>query len=208
MALFDDLIVAFDRGLKTLTQGGVAARPSPAGDVADEALTAEERRHAAGLMRVNHTGEVCAQALYEGQALTARDPSTRDSLKAAAQEEEDHLVWCEARLEELESRPSFLNPLFYAASYGLGAATGLLGDRISLGFVAATEDQVEAHLEHHLEALPEGDHRSRQVVAQMREDEARHGADALAAGGTAFPQPVKQAMTVLSKVMTETTYRF
>jgi ubiquinone biosynthesis monooxygenase Coq7 len=158
-------------------------------------------------MRVNHAGEVCAQALYEGQAAVARDVPTREALLAAAREETDHLVWCAERLSELDSGPSRLNPLFYAASYAMGAATGLMGDRVSLGFVEATEDQVCKHLEAHLEALPEEDQRSRRIVEQMHQDEARHGAEAMAAGGVEFPAPVKNLMTLISRVMTETTYR-
>ena len=211
MALIDDLIIAFDHGLKTLTHGAVAERQSPASAADDSAddtsLNDSERRHAAGLMRVNHTGEICAQALYEGQAITARDPSTRESLKQAAREEQDHLAWCEERLDELDGQTSRLNPLFYLASYGIGAAAGLLGDRVSLGFVAATEDQVGAHLDRHLDSLPAADSRSRRVVRQMREDEARHGTNALSAGGVTFPEPVKNLMTLASKVMTEATYR-
>ena len=207
MALVDDLIVAFDRGLKTLTRGAVAERASPAQGVEDASLSEADRKHAGGLMRVNHTGEICAQALYEGQSITARDPLTRESLQRAAREEQDHLAWCEARLEELDARTSRLNPLFYAASYGLGAAAGLLGDRLSLGFVAATEDQVGAHLDRHLDALPSEDQRSRRVVEQMRADESKHGTNAIAAGGVAFPEPVKNLMSLASRVMTETTYR-
>src|SRR5690606_10057919 len=146
-------------------------------------------RHAAGLMRVNHTGEICAQALYQGQALTARDPAVRGALLEAAAEEADHLAWCEERLAELRSGPSLLNPAFYALSYAMGAVTGLLGDKVSLGFVEATEDQVCRHLEGHLQTLPAEDARSREIVTRMREDEARHGSEALARGGVEFPRP-------------------
>ena len=158
-------------------------------------------------MRVNHTGEICAQALYQGQAITATDPDTHVALKSAAAEESDHLAWCEQRLAELESGPSVLNPAFYAIAYAMGAVTGLLGDKVSLGFVEATEDRVCKHLEGHLQSLPEGDARSREIVKAMHEDEARHGAHALAAGGVEFSEVAKQAMMLLSKVMTETTYR-
>ena len=158
-------------------------------------------------MRVNHTGEVCAQALYEGQALTARRTEVRDALKQAAEEEVDHLAWCRQRLEELEARPSVLDPVFYAASFVVGAAAGALGDRVSLGFIEATEDQVVQHLDRHLDDLPPGDARSRAIVTEMRADEARHGVNALKAGGAAFPEGVKQAMTVVSRFMTETAYR-
>lgn len=207
MALIDDLVIGLDRALRTLAAKPHAERVNPAQAVADAPLTDEERTHAAGLMRVNHTGEICAQGLYEGQALTARDAATRSSLLAAAQEETDHLAWCEDRLGELDARPSVLNPLFYAASYAMGAVTGLLGDKVSLGFVEATEDQVCRHLESHLDALPERDERSRAIVGQMHADEARHGAEALAKGGAEFPRPVKEVMSLVSKVMTETTYR-
>jgi len=207
VALIDDLISQVDGALRTLAGVHHADRPNPASGAGEAALDEGERSHAAGLMRVNHAGEVCAQALYEGQALVARDERTRQALLAAAREESDHLAWCGERLGELGSGPSLLNPIFYAASYAMGAATGLLGDKVSLGFVEATEDQVCRHLESHLEALPEEDARSRRIVEQMHSDEARHGADALAAGGVALPAPVKTLMTLISRVMTETTYR-
>ena len=207
MALIDDLVIGLDRALRTLAAAPVAERDNPGASVPDAGMDEPERGHAAGLMRVNHSGEICAQALYEGQALTAKDAQTRASLLAAAQEEADHLAWCQERLEELEARPSVLNPLFYAASYAMGAVTGLLGDKVSLGFVEATEDQVCRHLEAHMDSLPEQDQRSRAIIAQMHEDEARHGAAAMASGGEAFPQPVKRLMTAASKLMTETTYR-
>lgn len=201
----DDLIGVFDRGLRTLA--GVGGSNNAAPDAPEGALTDEERTHAAGLMRVNHTGEVCAQALYEGQALTARRTEVRDALKQAAEEEVDHLAWCRQRLEELEARPSVLDPVFYAASFAVGAAAGALGDRVSLGFIEATEDQVVQHLDRHLDDLPPGDARSRAIVTEMRADEARHGVNALKAGGAAFPEGVKQVMTVVSRLMTETAYR-
>jgi ubiquinone biosynthesis monooxygenase Coq7 len=207
VALLDDIVIALDRGLRTLAAPPVAERPNPAAELADNPLDDRERAHAAGLMRVNHTGEVCAQALYDGQALTARDDATREALRAAAQEETDHLAWCEERLSELGEKPSVLNPLFYAASYAMGAVTGLLGDRVSLGFVEATEDQVCRHLESHMKRLPEDDARSRAIIDQMHEDEARHGAEAMQKGGAEFPRPVKELMSAVSKVMTETTYR-
>jgi ubiquinone biosynthesis monooxygenase Coq7 len=207
MSLVDDLIGQVDRALRTLTGVHGQVRPNPAATIAEPELSPAEGSHAAGLMRVNHAGEICAQALYEGQALLARDPETRATLLAAAREEADHLAWCEARLEELGSRPSLLNPAFYAVSYALGAATALLGDRVSLGFVEATEDQVCRHIDEHLAALPPEDARSREILAQMRTDEARHGETALARGGVEFPAPVKQAMRLVSRVMTETTYR-
>ena len=201
----DDLIGVFDRGLRTLAGVGTPASPAP--DAPEGDLTEAERAHAAGLMRVNHTGEVCAQALYEGQALTARRDEVRDALEQAAAEEVDHLAWCRRRLDELDARPSVLDPLFYAASFLVGAAAGAMGDRVSLGFVEATEDQVVRHLDRHLADLPEGDARSRAIVEEMRADEARHGVNALRAGGRTFPDGVKQAMTVVSRIMTESTYR-
>ena len=206
--MIEDAIHRFDRALKTLTGLRAAERENPAAAVEDAPLDDAERSHAAGLMRVNHTGEVCAQALYEGQALTARDGAVRERLLDAAGEEADHLAWCAERIGELGSAPSVLNPLFYAASYAMGAVTGLIGDKVSLGFVEATEDQVCEHLERHLDALPEQDARSRAIVERMHEEEARHGSDALDMGGSEFPAPVKKAMTLLSRVMTETTYRF
>jgi ubiquinone biosynthesis monooxygenase Coq7 len=203
----DELVLGLDRALRTLAAPPHARRASPAVELPDAELDEGQRGHAAGLMRVNHTGEICAQALYEGQALVARDADTREALKRAAGEENDHLAWCEERLAELDARPSVLNPLFYGASYALGAATGLLGDRISLGFVEATEDQVCRHLESHLASLPEDDARSRSIVTQMHSDEARHGAEAIERGGAEFPRPVKQLMTLASRLMTRTTYR-
>jgi ubiquinone biosynthesis monooxygenase Coq7 len=207
MALLDDIVMGLDRGLRTLAAPPIAERPNPAEEMPEQPLDDQARTHAAGLMRVNHTGEICAQGLYEGQALTARDDETRDSLLNAAQEETDHLAWCEERLMELDARPSVLNPLFYVASYAMGAVTGLMGDKVSLGFVEATEDQVCKHLESHMEQLPDQDDRSRAIIDQMHADEARHGAAAIEKGGAEFPQPIKNLMTLVSKVMTETTYR-
>ncbi|MFK7915097.1 MAG: 2-polyprenyl-3-methyl-6-methoxy-1,4-benzoquinone monooxygenase [Pseudomonadales bacterium] len=204
--MLDNIINGFDRSLRTLTGQQQAQRPTPA-QAQEAPLSAVQREHAAGLMRVNHAGEVCAQALYEGQALVARSEAVRSQLQAAAAEEQDHLAWCEQRLVELDSRPSLLDPLFYGASFAMGAATALLGDRVSLGFVEATEDQVCQHLDEHLERLPSEDQRSREILQQMRADEARHGAEALAAGGQTFPTPVKAAMRLVSRVMTEATYR-
>ena len=203
----DRLIERFDRGLRVLAAKPRATRPNPAGDAADTDLDPAEQKHVAGLMRVNHTGEICAQALYEGQAVTANDEQTRQALLAAAAEETDHLAWCQERLAELDSQPSVLNPAFYAASFAIGALTGLLGDRVSLGFVEATEDQVCKHLEDHLEALPADDARSRAILERMHADEARHGAAALAKGGSEFPEAVKSGMRLVSKLMTESTYR-
>lgn len=158
-------------------------------------------------MRVNHAGEVCAQALYQGQALTAKLPEVGQQMAEAAAEEVDHLVWCEERIQQLDGRTSLLNPLWYAASFGIGAAAGLVSDKLSLGFVAATEDQVCNHLQQHLEELPTADHKSRAVIEQMLVDEKRHAETALDAGGYPFPTPVKKMMTLVSKAMTATSYR-
>ncbi|HEY9033919.1 MAG TPA: 2-polyprenyl-3-methyl-6-methoxy-1,4-benzoquinone monooxygenase [Pseudomonadales bacterium] len=204
--LVDRLISHLDEGLKTLTSGAHhAARELPASH--SSALEQQQQRHVAGLMRINHTGEVCAQALYQGQALTARNQATREAMQSAADEEIDHLVWCEQRLQELGSHTSVLNPLFYGMSFAIGAVTGAIGDRVSLGFVEATEDQVCKHLQDHLQQLPADDHQSRAILQQMLEDEQKHGHMALENGGVSFPQPVKRAMSLLSKVMTGTTYR-
>jgi ubiquinone biosynthesis monooxygenase Coq7 len=203
----DTLVLGIDRALKTLSGGYTAARPSPAVDEAEVVMQSAEREHAAGLMRVNHAGEICAQALYEGQALTARSAAAREALQQAAAEERDHLSWCRSRLVELDARPSLLDPLFYGASYAMGALTGLAGDKISLGFVEATEDQVVQHLEQHLDDLPPADLKSRAVLDQMRVDETKHGAAALKMGGQEFPAPVKQVMTWISRLMTQSTYR-
>jgi ubiquinone biosynthesis monooxygenase Coq7 len=208
LTLLDQLIDNADQVLRTLGgNANQAARPSPADTTPEAELDDAERRHAAGLMRVNHTGEVCAQALYQGQALTARLPDVREEMEQAAAEEVDHLVWCEERLQQLGSHTSRLNPIWYGLSFAMGAAAGLAGDRWSLGFVAATEDRVCRHLEDHLERLPEEDHRSRRIIEQMLEDERRHGETALEAGGEEFPEPVKRAMANISRLMTDTSYR-
>lgn len=211
--ILDRAVLQADRLLRSFSGIGPAPRrasPSqslPPAAVADSALSDSERRHAAGLMRVNHTGEVCAQALYQGQALTARAPAVRRAMAGAAREEEDHLAWCAERLQELKSDPSRLNPVFYGLSFGMGVLAGVAGDRVSLGFIHATEDQVVAHLDRHREELPEADIRSRAIVERMRDDEARHGNEALAAGGNEFPEPVRRLMTAVSKLMTATAYR-
>ena len=208
LSLIDRLITEADSVLRTITNTGhTAARPSPSNGHAESELSENERRHVAGLMRVNHTGEVCAQALYQGQALTAKLPTVREEMEHAAAEEVDHLVWCEQRLRELESKPSVLNPVWYGLSFGLGAIAGAIGDKVSLGFVAATEERVSNHLRDHLKSLPEDDRKSRLIVQKMLEDEQRHGEKALEAGGAEFPQPVKDAMTAVSKVMTKSSYR-
>jgi len=207
-SLLDQLLIGLDRTRRHATgEAPAPARASPAADRDDATLGETERRHAAGLMRINHTGEVCAQALYQGQALTAREAGVREDMQRAAAEEMDHLAWCEARVHELGSQTSVLNPLFYAMSFGLGALAGAVGDRVSLGFVAATEEQVGRHIREHLVRLPEGDARSRAILEKMLEDEERHGAQALAAGGTEFPSQAKEVMRLLSRLMTESTYR-
>ena len=204
----DRLICNFDQALKTLVPDSrTASRPSPAEGRSESELEEAERRHVAGLMRINHTGEVCAQALYQGQALTAGLPEVRDSMDQAAREEEDHLCWCEQRLRELDSRPSVLNPLWYGMSLGLGSLAGLAGDRWSLGFVAETEDQVCRHLDDHLQKLPEQDQKSRAILEQMREDEGRHAGNARAAGAAPLPEPVRQAMGLMASIMKKATYR-
>ncbi|MHB0776363.1 2-polyprenyl-3-methyl-6-methoxy-1,4-benzoquinone monooxygenase [Halomonas sp. WWR20] len=204
----DHLIHQFDTVLRTLMpHAAQASRPSPALSEQDGEMSEEERRHAAGLMRINHTGEVCAQALYQGQGMTATLSETREKMEQAAQEEVDHLAWCDTRLQELNNRTSYLNPLFYAASFGMGALAGAVSDKVSLGFVAATEEQVGKHLDAHLRKLPMADRRSRAILEQMREDEAHHEHMALEAGGQAFPLPVKLGMRLMSKVMTESVYR-
>ncbi len=203
----DRLITGFDLALRTVAGVHAARRASPADDVPEAALSVEAREHAAALMRVNHVGEVCAQALYQGQALTARNASVRDSLDQAALEEEDHLAWSAGRIEELGGRTSLLNPLWYAGSLALGAAAGALGDRWNLAFLAETERQVEEHLGAHLERLSPEDARTRAVVAAMRADEARHRQTAVSLGAAELPQPVKSAMRALAKVMTTVAYR-
>jgi 3-demethoxyubiquinol 3-hydroxylase len=208
LTAIDHFIAHADRALRTLSNAQQQAeRPSPATNITEHDLSPEEKRHAAGLMRVNHSGEVCAQALYQGQALTAKLPQVRAEMEHAAAEEIDHLVWCQQRLDALDSHPSYLNPLWYGLSFAIGAGAGLVSDKISLGFVAATENQVCKHLQKHLEELPAQDEKSRAVVAQMLQDEARHADTALNAGGYNFPAPVKGLMTLVSKVMTNTSYK-
>lgn len=204
----DQLVECADNALLTLFARPQGSRPSPSKGMDEPSLNDMERRQSASLMRVNHTGEVCAQALYQGQALTAKLPKVREEMEVAAKEEVDHLSWCNERLEQLDSRPSILNPFFYAGSFAIGALAGAISDRISLGFVAATEDQVCSHLESHLGKLPETDSKSRAIVEKMHEDEMRHQNAALDAGGIDFPKPIKQLMTKVSFLMTETTSRF
>lgn len=209
LSSLDRFIINADRTLRTLAAGSdmIAERPSPARPLAENELTDTERKRSAALMRVNHTGEVCAQALYQGQALTAKLPHVRSEMEKAAAEEIDHLVWCQERIDALGSHISYLNPLWYGLSFAIGAGAGLVNDKISLGFVAATEDQVCKHLEHHLQQLPEQDNRSRAVIEQMLDDEARHADMAIDAGGYRFPATVKGLMSLVSKVMTATSYR-
>ena len=208
-SFFDRIIVNLDRGLRALeAENPARGRDNPAGRLPEAALTAPERRHAAGLMRVDHTGEVAAQALYHGQALTARTPRLRGAMEQAAAEEGDHLRWCSERLHELGDRPSRLGPLWYAGSFLIGAAAGLAGDRWSLGFVVETERQVVRHLDGHLAALPDDDARSRAILAQMREDEHEHATRALQSGAAELPAPVKRLMTMTARLMTETAYHF
>jgi ubiquinone biosynthesis monooxygenase Coq7 len=205
--VIDQLIVGFDRALRTLSGTASAARPNPAGAIAAGELTPEERRHAAGLMRVNHTGEVCAQALYQAQALVARDPDVKQCFAAAAREEEDHLAWTQQRLSELGERTSLANPLWFAGSFAIGLVAGLAGDRSNLGFVVETERQVEEHLSSHIDRLPAGDSRSRAIVAAMRDDEIRHGMAATVAGAQTLPLPVRALMRATAKLMTIAAYR-
>jgi 3-demethoxyubiquinol 3-hydroxylase len=205
--MIDQLLIAADNALRTLSGAGHAARPSPAGPkLADELLSQPERRHAGGLMRVNHVGEICAQALYQAQALTTRDPHLRQHFESAAREETDHLAWTQQRLDELGEPTSVLNPLWFAGAFAIGLVAGRVSDAISLGFVVETERQVEQHLEGHLSSLPASDLRSRTIVTQMKEDEARHAASAHDAGATPLPRPVQMAMRAAAKVMTTTAY--
>jgi len=208
MSPIDRLILEFDTALRSVVGGAHAHRPTPGSDFGgNSSLDAVERKHAAGLMRVNHVGEVCAQALYQSQKLVARNPEIQEMLDHSGQEEMDHLAWCETRLQELGSHTSYLNPLWYAGSFAIGLAAGLAGDKWSLGFVAETEKQVENHLESHLEKLPKEDQRSRAIVDQMRIDEIAHGQAAKNAGGANLPKPIQKIMQAISKVMTTTAYK-
>jgi len=203
----DRLLVGCERALEAIAGSPQAHRRSPAAGLAEAELDDVERRHAAGLMRINHTGEVCAQALYFGQAALARDAGNRQHLLHAAAEETDHLAWCAQRLQQLHSRPSLLNPLWYAGSYAIGAAAALAGDPVSLGFVVETERQVEAHLAEHLEKLPVQDERSRAVLTLMQADEIRHAQAAQQRGGIELPFPLPQLMHASSLVMKAVAYR-
>lgn len=203
----DRLLIQLDTGLRTLLGSPIPTdRPDPAEGLPEADLTDAERREAMRLMRINHTGEVCAQALYQGQALTARSAEVKELMQESAAEENDHLIWCQRRVEELGGRVSFLSPLFYIGSLSLGAAAGLAGDKWSLGFLAETERQVESHLDGHLGRLAEQDNKTRAIVEQMKEDERKHATTATDAGGAELPFPIRQAMRLASKVMTKTTY--
>lgn len=207
--LLDQLIGEASVALQVLSGAAVASRPNPAGQAPvdePEALTPVQQRHAAGLMRINHVGEICAQALYRGQAVAVEREQTKEVLREAAREEVDHLVWCQDRLKELNSRVSFLNPIWYAGSFALGLAASRAGERYNLGFMAETERQVEAHLNGHLKSLPEGDERSRKIVTQMRDDEIEHRRTAQKHGGVDLPFPIPSVMKLMSKVMTKTVY--
>ena len=202
----DKLITTFDTGLRTLFAQPIASRARPDADIQDSPLNDEEKQHAAALMRINHVGEVCAQALYSGQALVSRDASIVNALKQAAVEETDHLAWCEGRIEELGGRKSLLNPLWYVGSFGLGVTAGLLGDRWNLGFLAETEKQVGAHLASHLDILSPEDTKTRKIVEQMQSDEREHASTAERLGGVPLPPPVQFGMKIASKIMTKTAY--
>ena len=207
MTTLDQLITTFDLGLRTVFATPHASRPYPAAATAEAGMSESDKARAAALMRVNHVGEVCAQALYAGQALTARNAQVRSQLEQAAREETDHLAWCEQRITELGGRKSLLNPLWFGGAFGMGAVAGLLGDKWNLGFLAETERQVEAHLDGHLQTLPEADARSRAVVEQMKTDEAQHAQTAVDHGGAPLPPPVKLAMRFAANVMRQTASR-
>ena len=203
----DQLIVEFDKALRTLFAPARTVRPVPGGDMPDTLLSDAQREHVAGLMRVNHCGEICAQALYQGQAIMSRDASVRRELERASNEETEHLAWTEQRIAELGGRKSLLNPLWYGGSLALGMLAGRLGDRWNLGFLAETERQVEAHLGGHLDQLPAEDQKSREIIGQMKIDEARHADTAIGLGAQELPGPVKAAMRLMARVMTTTSYR-
>lgn len=204
----DNWINAADNALRTLSGSYMSARPTPGPKVNPETLSAEESRLSASLMRVNHVGEICAQALYNAQLVATRNPALRESFRQAAREETDHLAWTQQRLRELDARPSLLNPLWYAGAFGIGLIAGRIGDGTSLGFVVETEAQVEQHLASHLDRLPAADTASRAIVEQMKIDEAQHGAQAQQAGAVELPAPVRWAMRAAAKVMTTTAHYF
>ena len=203
----DALLIALDTALRTISGGSHAARPCPRPAAEQEPLAEDDRELSGALMRVNHVGEVCAQALYSAQALTTRDPALRRQFEQAAREETDHLAWTQERLQQLGSRPSLLNPLWYGGAFAIGLIAGRAGDAASLGFLVETERQVERHLEGHLDRLPAQDAASRAIVDQMRADESRHADDAQAAGAMSLPAPVRWAMKAAAKVMTTTAHR-
>lgn len=207
LLLADKIIIELDKALTTLAGTPPSSgRDNPARDIEETTLTDNERRQSVALMRVNHAGEVSAQALYQGQALTAELTNVRESMRQAAAEENDHLLWCEKRIDELEGRTSLLNPLWYVGSFVIGAVAGKIGDKWSLGFVAETEKQVIDHLDEHLDKMSDADLRSRSILAQMREDESHHQQTALAAGGAQLPWLVQKIMQPMSKVMTRSSY--
>ena len=206
LSSMDTFLAAAEAALRTLSGATTPTRPSPAAQIVNDALTAQDRRLSGALMRVNHVGEVCAQALYQAQALGTRDAALKLKLLQAAQEETDHLGWTQQRLDELGAHPSWLNPLWYAGSFGIGWVAARAGDAVSLGFVVETERQVERHLDHHLDALPAADTASRAIVTQMKADEARHARDAQALGAQVLPAPIRLLMRAASKVMTTTAH--
>lgn len=215
LSLIDQWLIQADHQLKQIPKLNGSqrqaqpelVRPSPAEAEPEATLSSDDKAHIAGLMRINHTGEVCAQALYNGQSITAKNPAIKSAMEHSAAEEVDHLHWCQQRLDELDSHSSVLNPAFYALSFGIGAMAGAISDKVSLGFVAATEEQVCKHLNEHLQSLPKQDKKSKAILEQMLIDEAEHAETALKHGGYSFPAPVKKAMTLMSKVMTLSTYR-
>ena len=204
--LSEQFIITFDAGLRTLFASAHGARRRPDADLEEPALDDVSKHHAAALMRINHVGEVCAQALYSGQAITSKNPQIVKALQHAAAEETDHLAWCEARINELGGRKSLLNPLWYVGSFTLGAVAGALGDRWNLGFLAETENQVAAHLQNHLQQLSNADIKTRTIVNQMQQDEAAHASEANALGASELPAPIKVSMKIASKIMTKTAY--
>jgi len=204
----DRLLAGAGNALRAIAApAGRPARENPASDVAESDLTDQQKTHAAGLMRVNHAGEVAAQGLYQGHATVVRDPNLEAQMQRAANEEFDHLAWCEQRLAELNAGPSLLSPVWYAGAFAIGAASGILGDRWSLGFIAETEKQVCAHLDSHLDRLPDGDNKSRAIIKTMRDEEEEHGENAVEAGAADLPTPVQRLMQLTAKVMTNTAYR-
>jgi 3-demethoxyubiquinol 3-hydroxylase len=207
LSLADRLIREIDRGLRTVAAANVSGRPFPDQGLSESVTDPAARRHAAALMRVNHAGEIAAQALYHGQALTARNPAVREQMLAAAREETDHLAWCERRVRDLDSRTSLLAPVWYAGSFAIGALAGMTGDRTSLGFVEETEKQVVQHLDSHMDSLPSEDERSRAIIAQMKADEDRHAGEARSGGAVSLPRPVRELMRRTALIMTRAAYR-